>query len=404
MSRLSTAALLAILIAVPALAVSPRQKTEFRGFTCVPQMTKADLVDIKNRWGANIIRVMIWPANWQGKYPSMEAHFQMLLENVRRLLPEAGQLGIAVVLDLHQIPNDHPAKSIPGNPYDKTKEANKYSSWQYWHDPSNLEVMKQSWAQIAKMTAQYPKQTIWLELLNEPLDWDSFPSYPKQLPMWYEQTIAVIRQYDRFHPVAVSPGPGSLSWGFKDFPLIKDPDNNVIYVFHMWQPIGYTLQGVNQMSPQPWPGVSPSDDNVLWNKAKLLEDLRWAIAFQDKYHVRMYVSELGVPRFAPGRDAFLRDELNIIESHGWDWTYHAYRESPIWSPEASTEAALIRRTSSNGKTVEKKITVDSIESIMHHPDNVSYVYQPYGSYEARKTNIVNDLGKILQKYMARNKK
>ncbi len=34
---------------------------------------------------------------------------------------------------------------------------------------------------------------------------------------------------------------------------------------------------------------------------------------------------------------YLRDVIDIFETHGWDWTYHAYREWDGWSVEHGSD-------------------------------------------------------------------
>ena len=49
----------------------------------------------------------------------------------------------------------------------------------------------------------------------------------------------------------------------------------------------------------------------------------------------MYVGEFSAIIWAPGKSAYnyLSDLLDIYESEGWDWAYHAYREWYGWSLE-----------------------------------------------------------------------
>ena len=60
-----------------------------------------------------------------------------------------------------------------------------------------------------------------------------------------------------------------------------------------------------------------------------------ALSFAEKYRVHMYVGEFSAIRNAPGKSAatYLADVIDILERHGYDWTYHAYREWQGWSLE-----------------------------------------------------------------------
>jgi hypothetical protein len=49
------------------------------------------------------------------------------------------------------------------------------------------------------------------------------------------------------------------------------------------------------------------------------------------------VGEFSAIRWAPGADRYLSDLIGIIEAHGWDWTYHAFREWDGWSVEYSPD-------------------------------------------------------------------
>ena len=33
----------------------------------------------------------------------------------------------------------------------------------------------------------------------------------------------------------------------------------------------------------------------------------------------------------------LKDVISAFEEHGWDWTYHVFREWPVWSVEHEGE-------------------------------------------------------------------
>ena len=55
--------------------------------------------------------------------------------------------------------------------------------------------------------------------------------------------------------------------------------------------------------------------------------------FQLKYGARIYVGEFSAVRWAPGADRYLEDCISIFEEYGWDWSYHAFRESKTWDVE-----------------------------------------------------------------------
>lgn len=63
--------------------------------------------------------------------------------------------------------------------------------------------------------------------------------------------------------------------------------------------------------------------------------LKPVIEFQKAYGVHIYIGEFSAIRWAPDNSAYryLKDLIDIFEAHGWDWTYHAFREWDGWSVE-----------------------------------------------------------------------
>ena len=55
----------------------------------------------------------------------------------------------------------------------------------------------------------------------------------------------------------------------------------------------------------------------------------------------MYVGEFSIPVGACGATQFLSDYIDIFEEYHWDWTYHAFREAPIWNMEAEDRKDLL---------------------------------------------------------------
>ena len=121
------------------IAKSSPDEPRYRGFT-VASLDKETLEDAI-RWNANQVRYMMCPVWWRDswKQPSYQATWQKILEKLPADLDRAKALGLAVVLDLHNIPNDHPATySVDG-----TK-----ASHEYWYDESNLKVLIECWEQV----------------------------------------------------------------------------------------------------------------------------------------------------------------------------------------------------------------------------------------------------------------
>ena len=80
-------------------------------------------------------------------------------------------------------------------------------------------------------------------------------------------------------------------------------------------------------------------DGKMCDKAQLEAALKPVIDFQKNYGVPIYIGEFSAIRWAPDSSAYryLRHVLDIFEKHGWDWSYHAFREWPGWSVEHSDD-------------------------------------------------------------------
>ena len=55
--------------------------------------------------------------------------------------------------------------------------------------------------------------------------------------------------------------------------------------------------------------------------------------------MHIFLGEFSAIRWAPDGSAhrYIRDCIEIFEKHGWDWTYHAFREWSGWSVEHTSD-------------------------------------------------------------------
>lgn len=372
---------------VYALAEAPKE-TRYRGFT-VTSMNQDVLEAAVNQWNANQVRYMMCPVWWApnrapGHY---QATWKKILDDLPAGLDRAKALGLAVVLDLHQVPND--------NVKQYSADTNEDSRL-WWLDPENLKVFIECWQQLAEICKDRD-QVIWFDLLNEPTDWTTVHntiSYPPELPRWYQAAIDAIRKIDTKHPVVIEPGPGMLTWGFKGFPSLKDPVMPVIYSVHPYQPCFYTHQGLNNNKVLGWPGEFDDHGGGMWDKERLRTEIKDAIEFQRKYGVRIYVGEFSVARYAPNGAQYLRELLELIEELGWDWNYHSINDAYIWRLEEPAEVDLFDK---DGKYV-KTALADPKEGLFY----ASAGCEPAKGKEVKKPDGLTDRGQVVKQYMDRN--
>ena len=109
----------------------------------------------------------------------------------------------------------------------------------------------------------------------------------------------------------------------------------------MYEPHWFTHQGISGHShgkipenPITYPEkyVSPTA-TLTFDRTQLVQALQPVREFQIKYHVPIFVGEFSAVCDAPGAVHYLSDCIDLFEQYGWNWTYHAFRESPLWSVE-----------------------------------------------------------------------
>lgn len=108
----------------------------------------------------------------------------------------------------------------------------------------------------------------------------------------------------------------------------------------MYHPLKLSHQGIGTFPA----GVQYPNSNV--NKQKLMQFLKSQRQFQVENKARMYVGEFSISTFADtaSRVNYLTDLISIFHSYGWHWSYHAWRESPVWNCETVPEVADVLYT------------------------------------------------------------
>jgi len=137
-------------------------------------------------------------------------------------------------------------------------------------------------------------------------------------------------------------------------------------------PHGYSHQGVRflqhrtaESSRGKWtyPGMAPRVEGAAteeyWDKAAVEKTMASVVAFQAKHpDARIYVGEFGVIRWAKGGDQLLKDDLDIFERHGWDWTFHSVGEWNGWDPTYGPDEPV-----KNRPTIAGGVETESFKTI-----------------------------------------
>ena len=272
-----------------------------------------------HEWGATLLRFQM-VRDWHGVNGNQDLdEYDRWLEGRldhfdKVILPLARKYGIMVVLDLH----------VPPGGYDASHEANMF------HDAKFADHFVEIWHRIAKRF-KGREGLYGYDLINEPLqDREAAPGCDFQTLM--RRAAEAVRAEDPVMPIVIESNHCGSPAYFADLEPL--PFVNVIYQFHFYWPWEFTHQRVlgYRMWTVEWP-----DNSHGWNRAAIDWSLLPVKRFQEKYGARIYAGEFSSVVWAPGAENYLRECISVFEEHGWDWSYHAFREWAGWSVEHEGE-------------------------------------------------------------------
>ena len=297
-----------------------------RGAMIGPDIDEEGLRVFGQEWNANVVR---WQLIRRGPIADpldMVAYDRWLqgeLAKLDRLMPACEKYGLLLVLDLHSPPgglrtsggyagSDHGLFNSGGLPGQVRPIVAGYRP----QVQGRAEPFGPMTWPTNRLSLRVP--IIWPTGRN----WLSKP--PRQSVRWIRSGRSLSSHRD-----------GEVRNGLIEFEPIDIP--NVVYSVHMYIPHNFTHQNVHSATtPKKYPGEI---DGRMWDKQQLEQALRPAIEFQEMHNVQIYIGEFSAIRWAPDNSAYryLRDVIDIFETHGWDWTYHAYREWDGWSVEHGSD-------------------------------------------------------------------
>jgi hypothetical protein len=237
------------------------------------------------------------------------------------ILDECKRYGITGILSMVQIPVD-PALGL-------TQE-----SPEFWENPERLKEVIEVAAKLAEHFKGRGEELGAYTILSEPVvRRGGNPERPAIWPDLMKNIVKTIRRYDPKRFIVVTPGPGALPRGYSDFKPLDDP--YIIYDAHIYMPLQYTHQGISGMPK----GIAYPGTVLLryWDKKNLEDAMSPLITFQKKYNVPVYIGEFSAVRWAPGANDYLKDVMDIFDSHGWGWVYFQYKSYHGWDPDYDTE-------------------------------------------------------------------
>lgn len=317
----------------------------YRGMTTHSSITEAD-IEAFRQLGGNLLRVgfadapMLTPRPPHALNPEAFARLD-------RILGWCEQRGIHVIVDPHSFPGTHsPFTTTPADVL--------------WTDAALQQRIVELWAYIAKRYAQRGSVIAAYDLLNEP----SVPAdaHAAAAEIWntlQQRIVAAIRAHDLERYVIVEPPTGFDARGnwidrIAGMALLRPLDDpRVIYSPHMYLPKAFTHQGVFAELPRSgvhYPGIA---DQLYWDREKLQQVLEPVRRFAERHNAIIYIGEFSAACWT-GDDGnrYLGDLIELFESFGWNWSYHAFRESPIWDAEITESTCTEGKRSPNTKRLK----------------------------------------------------
>ncbi len=298
---------------------------------------RASDLQVLASWGADHVRLQIlspYLEEADGRVwfkPESEA-------SLVRFLQEAEQVGLAVVVDCHAhglfFPDDNW----------------RPEALERWRDPQAVAKLADFCRHLARL-CRGNRTVIGYDLLNEP-----HPPYSDEgYQAWNrvaEHVTRAIREVDQVRTVVIGCASYANPGGMAKLEPVSDP--NVVYSFHMYLPHEFTEQGTRPQWPagQVYPGTiglgwdekTPTQVEAAW----LRESVKAVVEFQRRHAARIWVGEFSARRDAPQDSAlrYLSDVLALFDEQGWDWAYHAFRESSTWDLELPANPEAKKRQGS----------------------------------------------------------
>ena len=286
-------------------------RAALRGCMVSPNVTEKDLADLAG-WGAKLIRYQILPygsfglkgANEDEKIACFNSNLVARIDFIDRdVLGWARKYGFKVVIDMHMYPED--------TIYTSAKSRDAFVA---------------AWRSVARRFKGAGDVVYGYDLMNEPV------GHGRDVPWTYldlqELCAKEIRAIDPNATVIVASGNGDSPGSFESLGALAM--DNVIYTVHVYEPLTYTHQFV-------MPKVRPERAKKSALPENLEKHLRATLApvrrFQLRHGCRILVGEFSAVVWADRAGEYLETCIRLFEEYGWDWTYHAFRESTLWSVE-----------------------------------------------------------------------
>jgi hypothetical protein len=254
------------------------------------------------------------------------------------MLDACREVGLVATVSLNQVPLD-------------AADGVTETSTAFWGSAEHLAEVVRLAGELAEHFRERGAELGGYEVLPKPFVLEgNRAKVPAPWPSLIRDIVAEIRKHDAAHWVVVTPGPGGLVTGYRNFAPLED--QRLIYAADTYMPSAYTRQGLgHRVTGLVYPGLA---ETGYWDEAALGRSLRALRTFQTRYRVPVLIDEFACVRWAPGGGRYLSDLAGIFDTYRWGWAYFGYKQGHAWNPDYEA----IQRDGSPAER-SRKVGVDS---------------------------------------------
>lgn len=213
-------------------------------------------------------------------------------------------------------------------------QSNTQATPAFWASSKEKQAYLQRLGSLAQDLRDHGGELAAYDIMSEPVMLVGGRAF--RPPGWRKLQINIVqtlRHYDPNRWILVKPGPWGSPKGYKNYKPLNEP--RLIYSVHMYDPHEFTHQGIKHYPLGPkFPGRIGSK---MWDANALKEDVKPVINFQKKYQVPIYIGEFSAVRWAPGAGEYIKDLVQLFNSHNWGWAYFAYSGWNGWNPNYNSD-------------------------------------------------------------------
>ncbi|RKR64531.1 cellulase (glycosyl hydrolase family 5) [Yokenella regensburgei] len=258
------------------------------------------------------------------------------LATLKQVLARADKAGLKVVIAPLSLPWMRWSQNNGGKFDDRLWQDKKRwdSAIRFWRDLAQALKDKPAIAAYNLINEPAPEKTTGLSeqaTVAALSDWyQQQQGTARNLPQFYNEVIAAIREVDKVTPVMVDGGWYGSARGFSGWPE-RLKDDRVLYSFHMYEPYAFTsTPNVRRKTPYVYPGNVPfGGELVNWDAGTVAKWMAAPYDWAERHQVpqnRVVAGEFGCIRTLKGCTQWLEDVLQVLDERQSHWAFYSFRE------------------------------------------------------------------------------